>query len=136
MIDQNDILTFCLAHMSYNETCDQEVACPGKDLDSEYTKEKRIAKENAYYPGYYSQKGHRHKRTEDIDRNGERDFACAVGCKKLNNKTDADILDWIYRQKRDLRKSVQGEIKRLIREEIARTNSESCRCTPTENREA
>lgn len=52
---------------------------------------------------------------------------------KLNNKTDADILDWISRQKRDYRKSAQGEIKRLIREEIARTFSESCRCTPTES---
>ena len=55
---------------------------------------------------------------------------------KLNNKTVADILDWIYQQKRDFRKSAQGEIKRLIREEIARTTSDSCRCTPTENREA
>ena len=55
---------------------------------------------------------------------------------KLNNTTDADILDWIYRQKSHLRKSAQGEIKRLIREEIARTTSESCRCTHTENREA
>lgn len=55
---------------------------------------------------------------------------------KLNNKTDADILDWISRQKWNLRKSVQGEIKRLIREEIAQTTSESCRCTPTENQEA
>ena len=55
---------------------------------------------------------------------------------KLNNKTDADVLDWIYRQKSDFRKSVQGEIKRLIREEIARTTSKSCRCTPTENEEA
>jgi len=55
---------------------------------------------------------------------------------KLNNKTDADILDWIYNQKRDFQKSVQGEIKRLIREEIARTTLESCRCTPTENGDA
>ena len=54
---------------------------------------------------------------------------------KLNNKTDADVLEWISRQKRDFRKSAQGEIKRLIREEIARTISESCRCTPTGNRE-
>ena len=54
---------------------------------------------------------------------------------KLNNSTDADILDWITDQKRDFRKSAQGEIKRLIREEIARTTSESRRCTPTENRE-
>lgn len=55
---------------------------------------------------------------------------------KLNNKTDADILDWISGQKRDFRKSAQGEIKRLIREEIVRTATESCRCTPTENRES
>ena len=54
---------------------------------------------------------------------------------KLNNKTDADILDWIYRQKVDSQTSFQGEIKRLIREEIARTTSESYRCTPTGNRE-
>ena len=54
---------------------------------------------------------------------------------KLNNKTDADILDWIYRQKVDSQTSFQGEIKRLIREESARTTSESCRCTPTGNRE-
>ena len=54
---------------------------------------------------------------------------------KLNNTTDADVLEWISRQKRDFRKSAQGEIKRLIREEIARTTSESCQCTPTENRE-
>jgi hypothetical protein len=54
---------------------------------------------------------------------------------KLNNTTDADVLEWISRQKRDFRKSAQGEIKRLIREEIARTTSESFQCTPTENRE-
>ena len=54
---------------------------------------------------------------------------------KLNNKTDEDILDWISKQKRDFRKSAQGEIKRLIRDEIARTTSEFCRCTPTENQE-
>ena len=54
---------------------------------------------------------------------------------QLNNKTDADILDWIYQQKVDSQTSFQGEIKRLIREEIARTTSESCRCTPTGNRE-
>ncbi len=54
---------------------------------------------------------------------------------KLNNKTDADILDWISRQKRDFPKSAQAEIKRLTREEIARTTSESHWCTPTEKRE-
>lgn len=39
---------------------------------------------------------------------------------KLNNKTDADILEWLYRQHRSWEKSMQGEIKRLIREEIQR----------------
>ena len=38
---------------------------------------------------------------------------------KLNNKTDADILDWIWKQHRSLSSTVQGEIKRLIRQEIA-----------------
>ena len=37
---------------------------------------------------------------------------------KLNNKTDADILDWIHSQKFTRGKSVQGEIKRLIRQEL------------------
>ena len=37
---------------------------------------------------------------------------------KLNNKTDADILDWIWRQRIGRNTSVQGEIKRLIRQEI------------------
>jgi hypothetical protein len=40
---------------------------------------------------------------------------------KLNNKTDADILDWLCKQQRARDKSMQGEIKRLIREEIQRT---------------
>ena len=40
---------------------------------------------------------------------------------KLNKKTDADILEWLYRQKRSCGTSMQGEIKRLIREEIIRT---------------
>lgn len=40
---------------------------------------------------------------------------------KLNNKTDADILQWLCRQQRSWGKSMQGEIKRLIREEIQRT---------------
>ena len=34
---------------------------------------------------------------------------------KLNNKTDADILLWLESQE-----SIQGSIKRLIREEIER----------------
>jgi hypothetical protein len=42
---------------------------------------------------------------------------------KLNNKTDADILDWLYKQQRNRDKSMQGEIKRLIREEIQRSYS-------------
>ena len=37
---------------------------------------------------------------------------------KLNNKTDADILLWIYTQSHTRGKSAQGEIKRLIRQEI------------------
>ena len=41
---------------------------------------------------------------------------------KLNNKTDADILNWLYRQQISRDKSMQGEIKRLIREEIQRTH--------------
>ena len=42
---------------------------------------------------------------------------------KLNKKTDEDILNWLYKQQRDRTKSMQGEIKRLIREEILRTGS-------------
>ena len=38
---------------------------------------------------------------------------------KLNNKTDADILDWINTQRFSKYTTVQGEIKRLIRVEIA-----------------
>lgn len=36
---------------------------------------------------------------------------------KLNNKTDKDIIEWIRKQK-----SMQGTIKKLIRNEIAREN--------------
>ena len=50
---------------------------------------------------------------------------------KLNRKTDADVLDWLRKQQWSRTKSMQGEIKRLIREEIAREAAESCRCTPT-----
>ncbi len=39
---------------------------------------------------------------------------------KLNNKTDADILAWIRRHKYSKDSSVQGAIKTLIREDIAR----------------
>lgn len=52
---------------------------------------------------------------------------------KLNLKTDADILDWLNKKALwNSGTSMQGEIKRLIREEIAREAAESCRCTPTE----
>ena len=40
---------------------------------------------------------------------------------KLNNKTGADILGWLHKQQMSRSKSMQGEIKRLIREEIQRT---------------
>ncbi len=39
---------------------------------------------------------------------------------KLNNKTDKDILAWIQEQKYSRFSSVQGAIKTLIREDIAR----------------
>lgn len=39
---------------------------------------------------------------------------------KLNQKTDADILKWIREQKYSRTSSIQGAIKTLIREEIAR----------------
>lgn len=42
---------------------------------------------------------------------------------KLNNKTDADVLDWLHKQQFSRNKSMQGEIKRLIREEIQRIMS-------------
>lgn len=53
---------------------------------------------------------------------------------KLNLKTDSDILDWLSAKQRwNSGTSMQGEIKRLIREEIAKEAAKSCRCTPTEN---
>lgn len=39
---------------------------------------------------------------------------------KLNNKTDADILAWVKKQKYGRDTSVQGAIKALIRADIAR----------------
>ena len=42
---------------------------------------------------------------------------------KLNNKTDEDILKWLFKQQTSRDKSMQGEIKRLIREEIQRTEA-------------
>lgn len=41
---------------------------------------------------------------------------------KLNNKTDADILEWLHKQQWNRNTSMQGEIKRLIRNEIAKTS--------------
>lgn len=43
---------------------------------------------------------------------------------KLNNKTDADILAWIRKQKYGRDSSVQGTIKALIRSDIARSQAE------------
>lgn len=42
---------------------------------------------------------------------------------KLNNKTDSDILQWLQAQKYGKGTSIQGAIKRLIREEMAREQS-------------
>lgn len=39
---------------------------------------------------------------------------------KLNNKTDQDILSWIKKHKYARESSVQGAIKALIREDIAK----------------
>lgn len=44
---------------------------------------------------------------------------------KLNQKTDADILSWIDKQKYSRDSSVQGAIKKLIREEIRKQKSAS-----------
>ena len=53
---------------------------------------------------------------------------------KLNRKTDADVLDWLRKKQYwNSGTSMQGAIKKLIRDEIAREHAESCRCTPTEN---
>lgn len=40
---------------------------------------------------------------------------------KLNVRTDADILRWLYCQKHAADSSMQGAIKKLIREEIAQS---------------
>ena len=56
---------------------------------------------------------------------------------KLNLRTDADVLEWLWKKQLwNSGTSMQGEIKRLIREEIAREAAEVCRCTPTENQGA
>lgn len=39
---------------------------------------------------------------------------------KLNRKTDADILEWVRKQKYGCSTSIQGSIKTLIRQEIAK----------------
>lgn len=44
---------------------------------------------------------------------------------KLNNKTDKDILAWIQEQKYSRISSVQGAIKALIREDIARNSQDT-----------
>lgn len=38
---------------------------------------------------------------------------------KLNDRTDADILRWLYQQRNSAESSMQGSIKRLIRKEIS-----------------
>lgn len=43
---------------------------------------------------------------------------------KLNNKTDADILNWIQEHKYSRNSSVQGAIKALIREDITKQTTE------------
>lgn len=43
---------------------------------------------------------------------------------KLNNKTDADILNWIQKHKYSRNSSVQGAIKALIREDITKQTTE------------
>ena len=40
---------------------------------------------------------------------------------KLNDRTDADILRWLYNQKHAADSSMQGAIKKLIRKEIAQS---------------
>ena len=42
---------------------------------------------------------------------------------KLNQKTDADILAWVRQHKYGRETSVQGAIKALIREDIARAQA-------------
>lgn len=41
---------------------------------------------------------------------------------KLNRKTDADILEWAKQQKYGRSRSIQGSIKTLIRQEIAKSH--------------
>ena len=44
---------------------------------------------------------------------------------KLNNKNDRDILGWMQKQKSSRSSSVQGAIKALIREDIARNSQDA-----------
>ena len=44
---------------------------------------------------------------------------------KLNNKTDKDILAWIRKQKYSRSSPVQGAIKALIREDMARNSQDA-----------
>lgn len=44
---------------------------------------------------------------------------------KLNNKTDKDIPAWIRKQKYSRSSSVQGAIKALIREDMARNSQDA-----------
>lgn len=41
---------------------------------------------------------------------------------KLNIKTDADVIEWLEKQKADPESSIQGAVKKLIREEIEKEN--------------
>lgn len=57
-----------------------------------------------------------------VDQQNSYDFLNTTQIKlKLNNKTDADILSWLYKQQVSRSTSMQGEIKRLIRDEIRKT---------------
>ena len=42
---------------------------------------------------------------------------------KLNRKTDADILEWVKQQKYGRNTSIQGSIKKLIRQEISKAHA-------------
>ena len=68
-----------------------------------------------------------------VDQQNDYDFSHTEQVKlKLNKKTDNDVLSWLYGLRWQQGKSIQGEIKRLIREEIAREEEIARRCTPTE----
>lgn len=56
-----------------------------------------------------------------FDQQNDYDYCNTTQIKlKLNNKTDQDIIAWLDKQKRwNSGTSMQGEIKRLIRQEIA-----------------